>query len=84
MPAEQCFGILIRVWGILWRDLAVPHVKRAALVSALIHLHNVRRSAGAALDVEGGHQVRPFWGLTERRAWAATSRPQPSGPPPRR
>jgi len=72
MPAEQCFGILIRVWGILWRDLAVPHVKRAALVSALMHLHNVRRSAGAALDVEGGHQVRMFngqkqWGLTERR-----------------
>ena len=72
MPAEQCFGILIRVWGILWRTLAVAHVRRAALVSALIHLYNVRRSAGAALDVEGGHQVRMFdgqkqWGLEERR-----------------
>ena len=72
MPAEQCFGILIRIFGCLWRALTFPHVKRAALVSALIHLHNVRRSAGAALDVEGGHQVRMFngqkqWGLTERR-----------------
>lgn len=72
MPAEQCFGILTMTWGVLWRDLAVRYDRRGALVSALIHLHNFRRSEGATLHVEAGHQVRVFegasqWGLVQRR-----------------
>lgn len=72
MPVEQAFGILVKVWGILWRDLSVHHERRAPLVSALIHLHNIRQSAGASLDIEGGHQVqfrngKQEWGLAQRK-----------------
>jgi hypothetical protein len=72
MPAEQCFGILVRTWGVLWRDLAVRYDRRAPLVSALIHLHNTRRAARAPLQIEAGHQVRVHggklqWGLAQSR-----------------
>ena len=72
MPAEQCFGILVRTWGVLWRELAVRCDRRAPLLSALIHLHNARRAARAPLQIEAGHQVRMHagklqWGLWQRR-----------------
>ena len=71
MPAEQCFGILVRTWGVLWRPLEVAFERRAPLVSALIHLHNIRRSSGAELDVASGHDTRytdgvEQWGLRQR------------------
>ena len=72
MPAEQCFGILMRTWGVLWRELGMRYDRRGPLVSCLIHLHNVRRTAGAPLKIEAGHQERVHdgirqWGLPQQR-----------------
>ena len=50
MPIECAFGILVRRWGVLWRPLLCRFDRRAALVGALIRLHNV------CID----------WGVTER------------------
>lgn len=71
MPAEQSFGILLRTWGVLWRKLTVHHTRRGPLVSALIHLHNVRRCSAAPFNIEDSHRVRVHdgvrqWGITER------------------
>lgn len=72
MPAEQCFGILMRTWGILWRPLEVRFPRRAPLVSALIHLHNFRRSTGAPINIAGGHEIRYHkgrqqWGIKQQK-----------------
>lgn len=45
--------------------------RRAPLISALINLHNIRRTGGAALDVQGGHDIRHVdgkeqWGIRQR------------------
>ena len=37
---EQCFGILVSTWGILWRPLRMQYVGRGDVISALFHLHN--------------------------------------------
>lgn len=71
MPAEQYFGVLLRTWGVLWRPLEVKFERRAPLISALINLHNIRRTGGAALDVQGGHDIRHVdgkeqWGIRQR------------------
>lgn len=40
---EQSFGILVSVWGILWRPLRVQFAGRTGLITALFHLHNFLR-----------------------------------------
>lgn len=40
---EQSFGILVSVWGILWRPLRVQFAGRTALITAFFHLHNFLR-----------------------------------------
>ena len=40
MPIECAFGVLVKRWGILWRKLQVRFDRRAALIGALIRLHN--------------------------------------------
>lgn len=43
---EQSFGILVTVWGILWRPLKVQFAGRASVITALFHLHNFLRDEG--------------------------------------
>lgn len=40
---EQSYGILVSVWGILWRPIKVQFAGRASLIIALFHLHNFLR-----------------------------------------
>ena len=65
MPGEICFGILIKTWGILWRNLEMKFCRRGPLVSALIHLHNMRRTAGLGVIIPGSQQIRFINGVEE-------------------
>jgi len=40
---EQAFGMLVWRWGVFWRPLRVPFVKRPGLVRACFRLHNFCR-----------------------------------------
>lgn len=40
---EQSFGILVSVWGILWRPLKVQFAGRMGLITTLFRLHNFLR-----------------------------------------
>eukprot|EP00965_Chrysotila_dentata_P175570 5796127-Pleurochrysis_carterae.AAC.1 len=40
MPIECAFGILVRRWGILWRDLEVRFDRRTLLIAVCMKLHN--------------------------------------------
>ena len=42
MPIECAFGILTRVWGLLWRPISTKFEDRASLVHAILRLHNFR------------------------------------------
>ena len=36
MPIEQCFGVIVRRWGILWRPLEMAFDKRAAVLGCCV------------------------------------------------
>ena len=42
MPIECAFGMLTRVWGVLWRPIGLKFGDRAQLVHAIFRLHNFR------------------------------------------
>ena len=42
MPIECAFGMLTRVWGVLWRPISTKFDDRAQLVHAIFRLHNFR------------------------------------------
>lgn len=46
---EQAFGMLVWRWGVFWRPLRVPFVKRPSMVRACSELHNhCRREASSS------------------------------------
>jgi len=47
---ERAFGVLIRRWGILWRDLTMRFDKRAKVVGCCMRLHNYCVDSRVALD----------------------------------
>eukprot|EP00904_Undaria_pinnatifida_P010124 jgi/Undpi1/6241/HiC_scaffold_20.g08725.m1 len=40
IKVEQAFGILVQIWGILWKPLRISFDRRAKPIRALFHLHN--------------------------------------------
>jgi len=41
--SEQAFGMLVWRWGVFWRPLRVPFLKRPSLIRACFKLHNFCR-----------------------------------------
>lgn len=83
---EQSFGILVSVWGILWRPLKVQFAGRAGLITALFHLHNFLRDERdeplrVSEEDEGSGQHRPV--LAANRTlppdWRTAPSPSRSG-----
>jgi len=53
---EQAFGMLVRRWGVFWRPLRVPFLKKPSLIRACFKLHNFCRRYYCSQDDLAPHE----------------------------